>query len=221
MTLLELLHLIRRNLKLVIILPIVCALVAGVYCWGFMADQYTASVSIYAMSKLDAYTDAGTTTSDLSGSQMLANDLAELADNSQLQEQVANNLNMEDLSGYKISVNSSTTSRVMSISVTGASATEAAVIANEMADVMGTTAKDVMDIKAVNVISSAQAPDKPSGPKRPLYVLVALLAGLFVAIAIIVLLDMLNTAVRNEDEAVELLGVPVIGRFPEVKGGKR
>ena len=50
---------------------------------------------------------------------------------------------------------------------------------------------------------------------------VAFLAGLFIAIAIIVLMDMLNTRIRNEQEAVELLGVPVIGRFPEARGGSR
>ena len=49
---------------------------------------------------------------------------------------------------------------------------------------------------------------------------VALLAGLFVAIAIVVVSDMLNTKVRNADEVEELLGLPVIGRMPAVKGGK-
>ena len=63
-------------------------------------------------------------------------------------------------------------------------------------------------------------PHQPSGPNRKLYIAVAALAGLFVAVAIVVLLDMLNTRVRSVDDAVELLGVPVIGRFPVVKGGK-
>lgn len=223
MTLLELLQLIRRNLKLTIILPVLCAVIAAVVCWGFMANQYTASVSIYALTKLDANSQvSGTTSTDLTGSQLLANDIAELAGNQQVQEEVASKLGMNDLSGYKVSVESATTTRVMSISVTGESATRAAVIANKMAEVIDDTAKDVMNVEAVNVVSSAQAPQQPSGPKRPLYVAVAFLAGLFIAIAIIVLKDMLNTRVRNEDEITELLGVPVIGRFPEVvKGGSR
>lgn len=223
MTLLELLQLIRRNIKLTIILPVVCAVIAAVVGWGFMANQYTASVSIYALTKLDAASQAaGTTTTDLTGSQLLANDLAELAGNEQIQEEVASKLGMEDLKGYKVSVDSATTTRVMSISVTGKSATEAAVIANKMAQVIGDTAKEVMDVKAVNVVSAAQTPTQPSGPKRTLYVAVAFLAGLFIAIAIIVLMDMLNTRVRDEEEMTELLGVPVIGRFPEVtRGGSR
>ena len=45
-------------------------------------------------------------------------------------------------------------------------------------------------------------------------------SGLFSAIAIEVWSDMLNTKVRNADEIEELLGLPVIGRMPAVKGGK-
>lgn len=221
MTLLELLQLIRCHLKLVITLPLVLALLAAVFCWGFMQNQYTASTSIYALTKLDANTDASTSYTDLTGSQLLANDLAKLAADEQLQKEVAAQLSMEDLKGYDVSVESSTTSRVMSISVTGPSGSTAAVIANKMAEEIGNTAKAVMDVKAVNVVSKAQAPQNPSGPKRPLYVAVAFLAGLFLAIAIIVLMDMLNTRIRNEREAVELLGVPVIGRFPEARGGSR
>ena len=71
-----------------------------------------------------------------------------------------------------------------------------------------------------DVIDKAKIPSQPSGPNRKLYIAVAALAGLFVAVAIVVLLDMLNTRVRSVDDAVELLGVPVIGRFPVVKGGK-
>lgn len=221
MTLLELLQLIRRNLKLVVILPVVLALFAAVFCWGFLQNQYTASTSIYALTKLDANTDASTSYTDLTGSQLLANDLAKLAADEQLQKKVASQMDMVDLEGYDVAVESSTTSRVMSISVTGPSASTAAVIANKMAQEIGNTAKAVMDVKAVNVVSKAQAPEEPSGPKRLLYVAVAFLAGLFIAIAIIVLMDMLNTRIRNEQEAVELLGVPVIGRFPEARGGSR
>ena len=40
------------------------------------------------------------------------------------------------------------------------------------------------------------------------------------AVAIIVVADMLNTKVRTADEVEEILGIPVIGRIPVVKGGR-
>lgn len=67
-----------------------------------------------------------------------------------------------------------------------------------------------MDIQSVNVIDKAVAPVNPSGPNRPMYVAVALMAGLFLAVAIVVVADMLNTKVRRVEEVEELLGLPVI-----------
>ena len=80
------------------------------------------------------------------------------------------------------------------------------------------TAVEVMDLKAVNLVDSARVPDYPAGPNRILYTAVALLAGLFVAIAIIVMLDLLNTKIKSPEDAEELLGLPVLGRMPALKG---
>ena len=74
--------------------------------------------------------------------------------------------------------------------------------------------------QSVNVIDRADAPTSPSGPNRTLYVAVAFLAGLFAAVAIIVLIDMLNTRVRSSEDAEELLGISVIGRIPVLKDGR-
>ena len=56
-----------------------------------------------------------------------------------------------------------------------------------------------------------------SGPPRLLYTLIALLVGLFAAIAIIVISDMANTRVRSSEEASEMLDLPVIGRIPVIR----
>ena len=74
--------------------------------------------------------------------------------------------------------------------------------------------------KLATVITKAKAPENPSGPSRGMYTLVALLAGLFLAVAVIVLMDILNTTIRNYEDVTEVLGLPIIGRFPELKGGK-
>ena len=223
MTLLELLALLRKHLQMVVALPIICALIAAIFCWGLMPDEYTAEVSIYALTKntSQSTSEDGVSYSDLQSSQLLANDFAELAKNQQVRDNTAESLGMENLNGYEISVTSSTTTRILKVQVTGADPENAALIANKLATEVGETAVRVMGIEAVNVVNEAQVPTEPSGPRRMLYTLVAFLAGLFAAIAIVVLRDMLNTTVRSAEDVEELLGVPVIGRFPYEKKGKR
>lgn len=213
MTLLELLHLLRKHLKLVIALPIVFAIACGVVTL-FMPNQYTASTTMYVLSK-NADSKSGNAYSDLTAGQLLSNDVASIAKSSEVKSAVANSLGTS-LSSYDVKVDNSTTTRVITLSVTGPDPQAAANIANAYVQNISSTAQSVMDVQAVNVIDAASAPTSPSGPKRPLYIVVALLVGLFLAVAIVVIADMVNTKVRSDEDVEELLGIPVVGHFPDI-----
>lgn len=218
MTLLELLELMKKRIKLVVGLPIICALLIGVYSFLFMPDTYTATTSMYVLTNQEE--SAGNLSTDLSASQMVANDVTTLLKSNRVQKATADDLGLKNLKDFEIEVTSATTSRVIELSVTGTDPELVAKVANAIADNVSSISRDVMKVEAVNIIDPALAPVAPSGPSRPLYVAVALMGGLFLAVAIVVLADMLNMKVRTADEVEELLGIPVIGRIPAVKGGR-
>lgn len=203
MTLLELLYLLKKRLKLVIVLPLVCALAVGMYVLVQHDNANSNSLS-----------------SDLSASQMVTNDVATLLKSDRMALETAKALGLEDLKGYTTSITSSTTSRVLTLEVTGTDPQRTADIANKMAEEVSGVPREVMNVDSVNVVDSAKVPTSPSGPKRPLYIAVGFLAGLFAAVAIVVVADMLNTKVRGEQDLEELLDIPVIGRIPAMKGGR-
>ena len=219
MTLLELIELLKKKLTLVIALPLAFSLVAAAYCFLFMPNEYTATTSMYVL-----YTRSDSTvasdSSVLSASQMIANDVAKLFSSDRIKRETLEATGMESLSDYSVSVESTTTTRVITLKVTGPDAQSTAAIANTMAEKVSDIAREVMDVEAVNVLDSAQVPTSPSGPRRLMYVAVAFMAGLFAAVAIVVLADTLDTRVRNADEIAELIGVPVIGRFPAMRKGR-
>lgn len=219
MTLLELLHLLRKHLKPVIALPLACMLAVGAYSYVAMPNTYSATVSMYVLVKQEN-ANSNSLSSDLSASQMVTNDVATLLKSDRVVNETASALGLDSLKAYKTSITSSTTSRVLSLEVTGPDAEMAANVANKMADEVSSVAHDVMNVDSVNVVDSAKVPTAPSGPKRPLFMAIGLLGGLFMAVAIVVVSDMLNTKVRDEEELEELLGLPVIGRIPAVKGGR-
>lgn len=196
MTLLELLYLLKKRLKLVIVLPLVCALAVGMYVLVQHDNANSNSLS-----------------SDLPASQMVTNDVATLLKSDRVVLETAKALGLEDLKGY-------TTSRVLTLEVTGSDPRGTADIANKMAEEVSGVAREVMNVDSVNVVDSAKVPTSPSGPKRPLYIAVGFLAGLFAAVAIVVVADMLNTKVRGEQDLEELLDIPVIGRISAMKGGR-
>jgi len=215
MTLLELLGLLRKHIRLVIALPIIAA-VACAAGTLLLPDQYTASSTMYVLSSDSNNGNSGVTNTDLSASQMLTNDVVSITKSDRVKAQVASNLGMSSLAGYSLEVESSTTTRVVTVSVTGANPQTAADIANEFVNVARQTSSNVVGSQVVNTIDTASAPMSPSGPKRPLYVAVAFVAGLLVAIFLVVLGDMVNVKVRTESDVEDLLGVTVIGHFPKI-----
>lgn len=217
MTLLELFKLLKKHLALVVILPVVLAIATAGVSWGLMQNQYTATVSVYVLSSSSSEQNT-IQNSDLTASQLIANDIAELANSDTVAERTAEELGMSSLDGYDISVNSSTTTRVIEISVTTGQAQAASVVANKIAEVLSGVAQEVMGVESVNVVDQAKAPEAPSGPNRVMYTAVAFLVGIFLAVAIVVVMDMVNTRVRTPEEAEEMLGIPVIGRIPKIKG---
>ena len=216
MTLLELFGLMRKHLGIVIALPVVFALVTAAVSFFILPNTYTASTSMYVLTKSSSDNDALTST-DLNASQMLTNDVATLIKSNRVHSEAAQAVGLDSLSRFTVSVDSSTTTRLITVRVTGTDPSDAAIVANGLAKVADEVAQEVMDIQSINVIDPASEPTSPSGPPRAMYTLVAALAGLFVAIAIIVIADMANTRVRSAEEAAELLDLPVIGRIPVIK----
>lgn len=220
MTLLELFQLLRKHLKLVIALPIACALAMGAFSFVMMGNTYTASVSMYVLSQsAQGENNAAIQYNDLSASQMLTNDVSQLIKSERVVQQTAKDLGMSvgELESSKIEVTSSTTTRLITIAVTSDSPQSAAAVANGIARTTNSVAQEIMAVEAVNLIDEAEVPQAPSCPPRLMYTAVAFLAGIFIAVAIVVVMDMVNTRIRKPEEIEELLGVPVIGRIPTIK----
>lgn len=215
MTLLELLHLMGKHRKLAIALPLLCTITTAFVAWFVLPDAYTANVSMYVLTRSNTNAES-LTNADLTASQMLTNDVVQLIKSDRVVNDTASNLHMKNLNSYEIKVTSATTTRVIALSVTGSSAQSVAIIANGLAKTTDSVAKEVMEVKSVNVIDEASAPLEPSGPPRALYTAVALVAGILLAAIVIVLKDMLNTRVRSPEEAEKLLEIPIIGRIPKI-----
>lgn len=213
MTLAELFHLLRKHLRLVIVLPVVLAALVAIVSF-FMPDQYTASTTMYVLSRQDESAQSTNMFSDLNASQMLTNDVATILKSDRVSADVAEQLGLEDLDAYDVSVDNTTTTRVITLSVTGTDPVMTAQVANAFVTDVSSVAQEVMNVQSVNVIDSAATPTVPSGPRRALYTAVGFLAGLFIAVAIVVAEDALNTRVRNSEEVEELVGLPVVGHFP-------
>jgi len=217
LTLGDLFGILREHLRLLIVVPLVCMVVVGAYSLT-MPNEYTASTTMYVLVKNDGTSTAANTNSDLSASQMVTNDVSTLMSSDRVKLDAAAAVGLEDLDDFKLKTTSSTTTRIITLSVTGKDSQQAADVANAIVDVTSNISQSVMDLQSINAIDQAWASDNPSGPNRMLFVAVACVAGLFVAVAVSVLMETLNTKARSGEEVEELLGIPVVGHIPNAEG---
>ena len=71
-----------------------------------------------------------------------------------------------------------------------------------------------------NVLSVAQPPAEPSSPKTLLNGALAVFLGLLLAVGVALLLELTDRRVRSAEDAVDALGLPVLGTLPK-PGAKR
>lgn len=214
MTLLELMHLMRKHLGIMIVVPAACSALVALVCL-FLPDTYTASTTMYVLSRSDQSTQT-TMSSDLTASQMLTNDVASILKSNRVQSDVAKEVGLQNLNDFDVSINNSSTTRVITLSVTGKDPDMAAAVANALVSDTSAVAQEVMNVQSVNVIDAATSPSSPSGPRRAVYSLVGLVVGFFAAMLAVVIQSIVDTRVHDSREAEDILDLPVIGHYPDV-----
>lgn len=74
---------------------------------------------------------------------------------------------------------------------------------------------EVMRPSDVKVLDAAIAPEKPIKPRKILNAIIGAFLGLFIGILLAFFLEYTNWTIRNDQEAKELLDLPVIGIVPD------
>lgn len=211
------LELLKKNALLLI----VATLVVGAAAFGIsylLPNEYTASTSMYVlMRNEDPNMGTAISQTELSSAQMVANDVVKILTSDRVKGDVSADMGLDNLNAYKINVTNSSTTRVITLNVTGKDPRLAAQVANAIVKDTSNVAVEVMNIQSVNVIDEAKVPNMPSGPKHVLIGAVGAVAGFIMAFAFAYLREAMDTRVRDGEEASDLVGVPVVGHFAAVE----
>lgn len=211
---LELFHVLLNKFGIILLAGIIAALafVGGTIL--FITPQYQSTTKMYVLSKQDNNT---ITQQDMQTSLSLTKDYAELIKSRTVTEGVIAQLNLdlthEQLLG-KVSVDSATDTRILSITVTDPDPYEACKIANAIRDVAANHIKNVMDIDAVNVVETANIPDQKSSPNINKNGVIGGLLGVLLSVAIILIAYISNDTIKTQEDVERYLGLSMLGTIP-------
>ena len=211
---LELFHVLLDKIWVIILAGAVAALAVVAATILFITPQYQSTTKMYVLSKQDSNT---LTSQDMQTSLLLTKDYAELIKSRTVTEGVITQLNLDMTHEQllsKMTVDSATDTRILSISVRDADPYVACEIANAIRDVAANHIKNVMDIDAVNVVETANIPENKISPSIKKNGLVGGVAGVAIAIAIILITYLSNDTIKTQEDVERYLGLSTLGTIP-------
>lgn len=189
---------------------------------AFISPKYQSSTSIYVLNKQD---NSVVTYSDLQSGTQLTKDYAELVKSRSVTEKVINqlklnsvyedmrNLDYGDLASM-ISVDNTTDTRIIKITVTDTNPARAQDIANAIREAASLHIETVMDIEAVNVVDYAEMPMESVSPNVLMNTAVGAAAGVLIAAFVVILIHLADDRIKGPDDVERYLGVSVLGTIP-------
>lgn len=212
--LVDLMYRLLAGWKLIAILAVALALVVGVYTIGFVTPLYEATATIYVLSPSDSAIDM----SDLQIGTALTSDYLKVFQMWEVHEGVISNLGlpydyeqMRDM----LSVKNDADTRMLDITITSPSPTEAASIANEYAEVVSDYIAQTMSTDRPNMVSSALVPANPVSPNKTRNILLGFIIGALIGVGIITVRMLLDDKYKTAEDIRKYTGLVTLAVIPQ------
>lgn len=216
--LLELFHVLWSKALVILLSTAAVGLAAMLVTQVFLTPQYQSTTKMYILTQQNNET---VTSSDLQASEQLTQDCAAMIQSRQVAESVISQLGL-DISAEellsKVTVTTSTNTRIITIDVQDEDPYLACEIANALRTIAADTIQNVMNIEAANVFEEANIPENPVSPSTMRNTLIGAILGFVIAVAAILISYLMNDTIRTSDDVERYLHLSTLGTIPLAEG---
>lgn len=209
-----------KRWKIILLITVIFCIASFLFTYNFIAPVYSVSTTMYIRNtdnyKGDIYSG------DILSSQELCNTFSVLIKSSSVMEKVAQNVNA-DIStlGYTASQISSmvsatpiTKTSIINISVRSTNPYIAQNIANVISEVAPDEIMGIIGAGHAEIIDKAKISEYPFYPNINQNVMLAGLIGFAFSCIIIILIEILDTSIKSENDLRQITDIPIIGIIP-------
>ncbi|WP_204169264.1 Wzz/FepE/Etk N-terminal domain-containing protein [Mammaliicoccus sciuri] len=213
--LIKLFTILKKNMKYLIIVPIVFLVLSMVITFVLMTPKYSSSTQVLVNQKeTDNQMMAQQVQSDL----QLVNTYSEIIKSPRILDKVSKNLkgkySSKEIEGM-LTVSNQAESQILNIAVENESREAAGKVANEIANVFSKDVSKIMNVDNVSILSKADHNGNKVSPKPLINAVVGVFLGLIIALIIIFLKEILDKRIKTEEDVEELLDLPVLGTIQD------
>ncbi len=205
----KIIAILLHRVKFILLVTILGGLIFFGYSKLLITPTYTTSsmISVQNYNNSGSYNDSNKKIygSDINGSSTLAGVCVTLFQNSDELTALYNSCNVSmDCSDFYIT-----------ISVSGDDPQKCANVANQLAEKSASVYSKNFPFGKVNTVRDAKAPANPISPDNVKNGLIGFLIGLVLSCVIAILLELVDTTIKPDDDIQAMYGIPVFAEIPD------
>lgn len=207
----KILRILKNNLKLLIILPLICLLISAIVTLFFLDEEYQATTQVLVNQK---ESDSQMMAQEVQSNIQLVNTYSEIVKSPRILDKVSKELNRKysssELSSM-LTVTNQAESQLLNIDVVSKSGKDSEKIANKLAEVFSDEVPDIMNVDNVSILSTADDTTKQVAPKTMINLVMGIVIGLIIALIIIFIKEIFDKRIKSETDVENELEIPVLG----------
>ncbi|HFI0156861.1 TPA: YveK family protein [Streptococcus suis] len=204
-----------RNKFLILLSALLGVSVTFAYSVFVVTPQYNSTTRIYVVNKV-ADSGQNLTAQELQAGTYLVKDYKEIILSQDVLSTVTEELKLTSNLASKVSVSIPVDTRIVSITVRDADPNEAARIANGLRTVAAQKIIDVTKVSDVTTLEEARPAKTPSTPNTKRNIVLGFLVGAFLAVALVLVKEVLDDRIKRPEDIEEKMGLPLLGLVPDV-----
>lgn len=206
----------------IILIILIFGIIGFIYTIEFITPMYDASTTLVLVSSADETLTTNTmiTATDVSLNSKLVATYSELIKSKNVLREVISNLNIdleEEILKNYITVSAVEDTELIEITVRNEEPSNAAVIANEIAEVFTDKVKEIYNINNVQIVDKAEISSEPANINHAKDVIMFASIGLVIAIIYVIVANMLDTTIKTAEDVETAYNIPVLVSIPMIK----
>ncbi|WP_210129992.1 Wzz/FepE/Etk N-terminal domain-containing protein [Staphylococcus sp. GDX8P54P] len=207
---------IKKNWKLIVLLPIILMLISLLVTVFLMKPKYEANTQVLVnhKEKNNEYM-----AQEVQSNLQLVNTYAEILKSPRIIDDVAKKDSKYSASQIKnmLNVASQSDSQILTINVENGSKNDAERVANEVAQIFRKDMPKIMNVDNVSILSKADGTATKVSPNLIQNLAIGLVLGLILALVIVVFKELFDRRIRTEEDVKRELNIPVLGTIQKLK----
>lgn len=213
----DIFDLLKKKIWLIVLSAVLAGVLVFTYTALFVTPLYSAQISVYVNNK--TINSSGISSSDLSVALQLVNTYVHILKDDAVLEKV---IDEAKLDYSPAEVRSMMTAEIVEeteffrVTIQNPDPEMAAKIANTIAKVAPGAISAIIEGSNAKVFSEAKVPTQISSPNYSFNTIIGIFSGAILAIAVIIICNMLDVRVRSEADLEKICPIPVLGMIPDL-----